>query len=127
MIKLNKEKVLSLHTLLVEQTGGENGIRDAGLLDSALEACFATFDGKELFTSIEEKAARLCHGLVSNHAFYDGNKRIGVFVLLVFLEVNGASISASDEELIEIGLSLAKSEMKYEDLYSWVLSHKINK
>lgn len=124
MIKLFKEKVMALHTLLVEQTGGEDGIRDISLLESALEACYVTFDGKDLFPTIEEKAARLSMGLVSNHAFEDGNKRIGVFVLLIFLEVNGVKFEATDEELIEIGLSLAKSEMKYEQLLNWILKHK---
>ena len=125
MIKFSKEKVMLLHRLLIEETGGEDGIRDVGLLESALEAPYATFDGKDLFPTKEEKAARLCAGLISNHAFVDGNKRIGVYVLLTFLEVNGISLEATDEELIEIGLSLAKSEMKYEDLLAWIKAHEV--
>lgn len=124
MIKFSKEKVMLLHRLLIEQTGGEDGIRDVGLLESALEACYATFDGKELFPTKEEKAARLCTGLISNHAFVDGNKRIGIYILLTFLEVNGISLAATDEELVEIGLSLAQSEMKYEDLLAWIKAHE---
>lgn len=124
MIKFSKEKVLLLHKLLIEQTGGEDGIRDMGLLESALEACYATFDGQELFPTKEEKAARLCAGLVSNHAFVDGNKRIGVYVLLTFLEVNGIRLNVTDEELIEIGLSLAQGTMKYDDLLSWIKKHE---
>lgn len=124
MIKFSKEKVLLLHKLLIEQTGGEDGIRDIGLLESALEACYATFDGQELFPTKEEKAARLCAGLVSNHAFVDGNKRIGVYVLLTFLEVNGIRLNVTDEELIEIGLSLAQGTMKYDDLLSWIKKHE---
>ena len=84
MIRLDKEKVLLLHQILIEQTGGEDGVRDMGLLESALAACDATFDGKELFPAKEEKAARLCTGLISNHAFVDGNKRIGIYVMLTF-------------------------------------------
>lgn len=124
MIKFSKEKVLLLHKLLIEQTGGEDGIRDMGLLESALEACYATFDGQELFPTKEEKAARLCTGLVSNHAFVDGNKRIGVYVLLTFLEVNGIRLNVTDEELIEIGLSLAQGTIKYDDLLSWIKKHE---
>lgn len=124
MIKFNKEKVMLLHRLLIEQTGGEDGIRDVGLLKSALTACYATFDGKELFPTKEEKAARLCTGLISNHAFVDGNKRIGIYVLLTFLEVNGITVEATDDELIEIGLSLAKGEMKCEDLFAWIKEHE---
>ena len=126
MIKFSKEKVMLLHKLLIEQTGGEDGIRDVGLLESALEACFATFDGVELFPSKEEKAARLCAGLVSNHAFVDGNKRIGIYVLLTFLEVNGITVEATDEELVEIGLALAKSEMNYDKLLQWIYNHELN-
>lgn len=125
MIKFSKEKVMLLHRLLIEETGGEDGIRDVGLLESALEAPYMTFDGKDLFPTKEEKAARLCAGLISNHAFVDGNKRIGVYVLLTFLEVNGISLEATDEELIEIGLSLAKSEMKYEELLAWIKTHEV--
>ena len=124
MIKFGKEKVMLLHRLLIEETGGEDGIRDVGLLESALEAPYATFDGKELFPTKEEKAARLGAGLISNHAFVDGNKRIGIYVLLTFLEVNGISLEATDEELIEVGLSLAKSEMKYEELLAWIKTHE---
>ena len=124
MIRFGKEKVLLLHRILIEQTGGEDGVRDMGLLESALAACDATFDGKELFPGKEEKAARLCTGLVSNHAFVDGNKRIGVYVMLTFLEVNGIRLNATDEELVEIGLSLAQSEMKYEELLAWIRAHE---
>ena len=124
MIRFGKEKVLLLHQIMIEQTGGEDGVRDMGLLESALVACDATFDGKELFPAKEEKAARLCTGLVSNHAFVDGNKRIGVYVMLTFLEVNGIRLNVTDEELVEIGLSLAKSEMKYEELLAWIRAHE---
>lgn len=125
MIKFSREKVLLLHQLLIEQTGGEDGVRDFGLLDSALEAAYATFDGKELFPSKEEKAARLGVGLISNHAFVDGNKRIGMYILLTFLEVNGITVEVTDDEIIRAGLNLATGEMKYEDLLSWIRSHEL--
>lgn len=126
MIKFSEEKVLLLHRLLIEATGGADGVRDIGLLDSALESAYATFDGKELFPSKEEKAARLGVGLVSNHAFVDGNKRIGMYVLLSFLEVNGIQIEATNEEIVEVGLALARGDMKYEGLLAWILEHKTN-
>lgn len=124
MIRFGKEKVLLLHQIMIEQTGGEDGVRDMGLLESALAACDATFDGKELFPTKEEKAALLCTGLISNHAFVDGNKRIGVYVMLTFLEVNGIRLNVTDEELVTIGLSLAQSEMKYEELLAWIRAHE---
>lgn len=89
MIKFSKAKVLLLHQLLIQETGGGSGVRDLGLLDSALENAFATFDGNDLYPSKEEKAASLGFSLISNHAFVDGNKRIGMYVMLTFLEVNG--------------------------------------
>ena len=126
MIKFSDEKVLLLHKLLIEATGGTDGVRDIGLLDSALEAAYATFDGKELFPAKEEKAARLGVGLVSNHAFVDGNKRIGMYVMLSFLEVNGVYIEATNDEVVEVGLALASGGMKYDDLLDWIIKHKIN-
>ena len=89
MIKIDNEKVLLLHQLLIEETGGEPNIRDINLLDSSIQQAYQTFDGEELYKSKEEKAARLGYVLISNHAFVDGNKRIGMYVMLAFLEMNG--------------------------------------
>ena len=124
MIKFEQDKVLLLHQLLTEETGGSAGLRDSNLLDSALESAFATFDGKELYPTKEEKAAKICCSLISNHAFVDGNKRIGMYVLLTFLEVNGIPLDASDEEIITIGLALADCSMKYDELLQWILDHE---
>ena len=124
MIRFSKEKVLLLHQLMAEATGGSIGVRDEGLLDSALENAFATFDGIELYPSKEEKAARLGFSLVSNHAFVDGNKRIGIYIMLTFLEMNGIRLHCTDEEIIHIGLSIASGSMNYEDLRDWVYEHE---
>ena len=124
MIRFSKEKVLLLHKLLAEATGGSVGVRDEGLLDSALEGVFAGFGDKEFYPSKEEKGARLGFSLISNHAFVDGNKRIGVYVMLSFLEMNGIKIQCSDEDLVHIGLSVADGSMDYEDLLQWVIDHK---
>ena len=78
MIKFSKEKVKLLHQLLWEESGGSLGVRDEALLDSALENAFAGFDDQEFYPTKEEKAARLGYSLISNHAFVDGNKRIGI-------------------------------------------------
>lgn len=124
MIKFDKEKVLLLHQIMAEATGGSVGVRDDGLLESAIESCFATFDGVELYPTKEEKAARLGYSLISNHAFVDGNKRIGVYIMLSFLELNGVKIKATNNDIVEIGLSVADGSMKYEDLLEWVKKHK---
>ena len=124
MIRFSKEKVLLLHQRMAEATGGSVGVRDEGLLDSALENAFATFDGVELYPSKEEKAARLGFSLVSNHAFVDGNKRIGIYIMLSFLEMNGIRLHCTDEEIVNIGLSIASGSMNYEDLRDWVYEHE---
>ena len=99
-------------------------MRDFGLLESALESAYATFDGKELFPTKEEKAARLGIGLVANHAFVDGNKRIGMYVLLSFLQVNGIALSVNDEEIVKVGISLAEGKINYEELLQWIKYHE---
>lgn len=124
MIRFSKEKVLLLHQLLAEATGGGVGVRDEALLDSALEGVFAGFGDTEFYPSKEEKGARLGYTLISNHAFVDGNKRIGVYVMLSFLEMNGIRIRCTDDELVHIGLSVADGSMGYEELLQWVLDHK---
>ena len=124
MIKFSKEKVKLLHQLMAQATGGSVGLRDEGLLDSALESAFATFDGVEMQPSKEEKAAKLAFSLVSNHAFVDGNKRIGVYVMLSFLEINGIRIDASDDDVVHLGLGIADGTMKYEEILSWINEHR---
>ncbi len=106
MIRFSSDMVKQLHLMMAEATGGSVGLRDEGLLDSTLESAFATFDGIELYPTTEEKAARLAFSLVSNHAFVDGNKRVGVFVMLCFLELNGIRINAESEDVIRLGLGV---------------------
>ena len=123
MIKFSKEKVLLLHQIMAEATGGSVGVRDEGLLDSALEGAFAGFGGREFYPTKEEKGARLGYTLISIHAFVDGNTRIGVYIMLSFLEMNGIRLQCTDDELVDIGLSVASGRMKYEELLQWVLDH----
>ena len=124
MIKIDFNNTLKLHKLLTDFTGGSNEIRDFSLLDSALNTAFQTFEGKELYPSLEEKGARLGFNLVSNHAFVDGNKRIGLLVMLTFLEINGINLKFTDDELVKIGLSLASGQMTYENLFDWIKTHE---
>ena len=124
MIKFSKEKILLLHQLLAEATGGGVGVRDEGLLDSAIEAAYAGYGDQEFYPTKEEKGARLGYALISNHAFLDGNKRIGIYVMLSFLEMNGIRVDCTDAELVRIGLSVADGSMSYEELHQWVLAHK---
>ena len=123
MIKLTKDKVLLIHELIAKETGGGVGVRDEGLLDSALESIFGGIGDQEFYPTKEEKAARLGYLLITNHALVDGNKRIGMHVMLSFLELNGVSIDCTNEDIVEAGMNIAKGEMSYEDVLSWVHSH----
>ena len=125
MIQFSTEKVKLLHQLIAQETGGSIGLRDEGLLESALEGAFATFGGKELYPTKEEKGARLGYSLISNHAFVDGNKRIGMYVMLTFLEVNGVRMDCTNREVADTGLSVAAGEMDYDALLEWVRAHRI--
>ena len=116
MIRLYKDDILNLYKLMALETGGTVGIREESLLESALEMPFQTFLGEELYPTMLEKAARLGYGLVANHPFIDGNKRIGVFSMLVFLDVNEINIEFTDEELVDLTLKLADGTYKYDEL-----------
>ena len=120
---LNKRQVLLLHSALIAQSGGLDGTRDEGLLDSALNAPFQTFAEQDLYPTVLEKAARLGYGLICNHPFLDGNKRIGTHAMLVFLDINQFSLSYTDNELIEIILRVAAGETGYNELLDWLKTH----
>jgi len=121
MILLSKEQVIMLHSLCVEKTGGSDGIRDDGLLDSAVKSPMQSFGGVDLYPTVQAKATQLCFGLINNHPFIDGNKRIGVLAMLTFLELNGISINASDEDIIRFGLSAASGKMSASDISDWII------
>ncbi len=126
MIRFSTDKVKLLYRLMIEETGGTYGLRDEELLDSALNGIFQTFDGADLYPTKEEKAARLGYSLIANHAFVDGNKRTGAYLMLTFLEVNGIRVECTDEELTEIILAVASSEKGYEELLEWIKEHSID-
>lgn len=125
MIRLSKSQILLLHDQLISETGGSSGLRDESLLDSALNAPFQTFDGEDVYPSLQQKAARLCFSLVKNHPFIDGNKRIGAHAMLVFLALNGIDLQYSQEEFSDIIIQLAAGEIELTDLLHWILIHQI--
>lgn len=124
MKRLSKEQILLLHSQLIRQTGGSDGVRDYALLESAIEAPFQSFGGDELYPTIQAKAARLGYGLIKNHCMVDGNKRIGTHAMLVFLALNGIELSYTQKELYEVILQVASGESEYEDLLKWILQHE---
>ena len=123
MILLTVDEIISLHHKLINKTGGSGGIHDVGLLESAVYSTETSFDNIEQYQSVEQKAARLMFSLVNNHAFVDGNKRIGVLAMLVTLELNGVTLKHTQNELIKLGLSVADGTKKYYDILNFINQH----
>lgn len=125
MILLTTDEIISLHSKLISRTGGSDGVRDINLLESALYSAVSGFDGFDAYPSIEEKSARLMYSLVNNHPFVDGNKRIGVLVMLMTLKLNDVMIKYSQDELINLGLSVADGSYDYYEILNWMKNHII--
>ncbi len=123
MRHLTLGEVVRLHQMLLEQSGGAPGIRDLGLLDSALAQPKATFDGRDLHPTVFDKAAALCTSLVQNHPFVDGNKRVGHAAMSTLLLLNGLEITATVEEQEELMLALAAGERRRADVVTWLQEH----
>ena len=123
MIRLTERQIVKIHSDLIAKTGGIEGIRDKGILDSAVNSPFMTFDGEDLYPTIQHKAAQLAFFIISNHPFIDGNKRIGLHVMLIFLELNGVTLKYTQNELTKIGLMLADGNMTVKDLLLWLIDH----
>ncbi|MBR4879772.1 MAG: type II toxin-antitoxin system death-on-curing family toxin [Clostridia bacterium] len=125
MIILTVDEIMALHTQLTKRTGGSDGLREMGLLESAVYSAETSFGGEDIYKTVEEKSARLAYSLVSNHAFVDGNKRIGLLVMLMMLKINGVEMKFTQSELIDFGLSTASGKMSYEDILNWIMMHKV--
>jgi len=121
MITLDKDQVVRLHRKLLESTGGLDGIRDEALLDSSLISPFQIFDDVELYPSTAAKIARMAYCLVCNHPFVDGNKRIGMYVMLLLLELNRIEAYFTDDDVINIGLELAHGKIDDKQLLEVIL------
>lgn len=125
MIILTTDEIIELHEKLIERTGGSCGLRDRNLLESAVYSAQAVFDNEEAYPTLEEKAARLCYSITNNHAFVDGNKRIGVFTMLMTLKLNSVRLLYTQAELITLGLSVAEGSFDYSDVLQWIIKHEI--
>lgn len=123
MILLTVDEIIAIHGKLIAKTGGSNGLRDRGLLESAVFSAASSFDEVEQYPSTEEKSARLAYAIINNHAFVDGNKRIGILVMLMTLKLNNVKITYSQTELINLGLSVASGQYGYSDIYNWIKHH----
>ena len=125
MILLTVDEIMMLHDKLIRATGGSPGLRDRGLLESAVFSMNAGFEDVEQYPTAEEKAARLGYALISNHAFVDGNKRVGVLAMLMTLRLNGVTLKYTQQELINLGLLAASGQIGYDEILSWVTRHRV--
>jgi death-on-curing protein len=123
MKRISVEQIITIHSKLIEQTGGHIGVRDKNLLDSAIMSPFQTFGGTDLYPTLHAKAAQTGYQLINNHPFLDGNKRIGIHIMLLFLRINGEAVLASDDEKIDLGLSIAQGKIKPRDISLWLDDH----
>jgi death-on-curing protein len=121
--RIPADEIISLHSKLISQSGGLDGVRDAHLLDLSVNSPYHTFGGQHLYPSVQAMAAHLAFSLIKNHPFLDGNKRIGMLSMLVFLKINGLPITCSDNELETLGWGLADSSINEAELIEWIISH----
>lgn len=126
MRTLSIENIILFHGKVIKETGGSHGIRDRRLVESALNRAFMTYDGKDLYPSIIEKIAVITHSLISNHGFVDGNKRVGVAVMLILLKMNNIKVEYTQQELTDLGLKTAEGLMKEKDILNWIKKHMKN-
>jgi death-on-curing protein len=120
---LRIENIMLFHEKIIRETGGSSGIRDRGLIESALNRAFMTYDGKDLYPGIKEKISVIAHSLISNHGFVDGNKRIGVAVMIILLKMNNIKVSYTQQELIDLGLKTAEGLINEENILNWINEH----
>ena len=123
MIWISAEDVLLIHSRVIEGSGGLDGLRDRDGLEAAVSAPMQTFDGKELYPTDIEKIARLGFGLASNHAFVDGNKRIGAMMTQLLLKWNGYDLTLHSGELADMFIAIADGTAKEKDLLDWIHRH----
>jgi len=116
MKTIDKHQVIQMHSMLLASTGGTEGLRDEALLESALASARQTFIGMDLYPTTISKIARITFSLIQNHPFVDGNKRIGVFVMLTLLALNNIEVSFSNNDVVRIGLEIAAGRMSHNDL-----------
>ena len=120
---ISKDQVLALHARLIRDYGGTGEVRDEGMLEAALCTPFQTFGGMDLYPGVIEKAVAIGFGMIKNHPFLDGNKRIGTHLMLLFLELNGVELTYDDEDFIALILGVASGQVEQEDMMEWVNSH----
>ncbi len=125
MSYLSAEEVLAIHALIIERFGGLHGIRDLGLLESAVARPQSGFGDFEAYPTVWDKAAVLAHSLIKNHAFLDGNKRTGMMSAAAFLELNGYLFTASNAAVVRCAIAVASNKRDEAALARWFRKHAI--
>ena len=123
IIRPSVETVIAIHAELINKIGGLHGIRDENLLDMSVNSPFQTFGGNDLYPTIVNKAAHLAFSLINNHSFLDGNKRVGVTVMIIFLKSNGFEIKCTNEELAVLGIGIADGSYDEDYIQEWLNNH----
>lgn len=123
MINLTVNEIIFLHEKLIQRTGGMSGLRDIGMLESAVYNVIQSFGEQDAYPTTFERAARLAYAIIMNHPFNDGNKRTGILVMLITLRLNNIYIKYTQDELIVLGLSIADGNKRYKDILAWMKSH----
>jgi death-on-curing protein len=118
------KQVIHGHKKIIEQTGGADGIIDIGLIESAIKRPFATFDGKQLYPDDTEKISSLVYSLINNHGFVDGNKRIGMAIMLLIANINNIKLVYEQKEIVELGLNIANGKYKEDEIKNWIKRHR---
>lgn len=124
---LTAKDILLLHELQIEKYGGSHGLRDLGLLESAVGRPQSTFDGADLYPDIFMKGAALVHSLLMNHQFVDGNKRTAMFSAMTFLELNKFEFVAEQKEIVEAALWIENKKPELEEIAAWLKKHSKKK
>ncbi|WP_195984890.1 type II toxin-antitoxin system death-on-curing family toxin [Clostridium sp. D33t1_170424_F3] len=124
MINLTVAEIINLQERLIRKTGGLSGVRDIGMLESAVYSSMQSFGEEDVYPTPVERAARLAFALTMNHPFLDGNKRIGMLTMLMTLKLNHVCIQYTQQELIDLGLAVANGKMKYDDILRWINAHR---
>ncbi len=122
MKRLSVDYILKLHKKMIHRTGGAPGVRDIKLLESAVHNAQATFDGQDLYPEIESKIATTCYGVINNHPFIDGNKRMGIYLMLILLDYNDYRITYTEDELVELGFAVAEGKLSRKQIVRWIKS-----
>jgi death on curing protein len=123
MTVFSLEHLLEIHTLVIQHTGGSDGLRDLGRLESVIALQTQNVFGQELYETVTEKAAAMIRALIADHPFVDGNKRTAMLVGLTFLKINGATFNINQGEIEDFAVKIATEHLNILDIDRWLRAH----